>query len=783
MLVSTCNRVCDHKNSAWNWKTLTVSSPADIKEWLKHDWTAAVVNGGHRRTDCFISSQLLIGDIDNTTENKCTREQFHEMFKEYNFFTCTSRNHQKEKKSRDGEKTYPAEDRFHFGFILKESVDDHAKMKEYMTRFIFDHNFCDPAVKDAVRYFAGFPETDTFVNITGKSYEPLDLTKDIQEKIEAEKIANTKQSEKPIEIPKNLDDPLDVFSYMDGIGRVSGDIMKDASSRKKLFEAIQDTQASGFFDDYDEWLRLGFALKVSGFSIDDYKSLSWPNAQSACDRVWNSVSVPTGITSGTLVHFARLSRPSLFKKKLQSVEYADKIKHAERINTAKKETAKKLEGHKDIMRVPCPFDIWFPGHVTESKNGEDITPKPSIENTKILLNHYGISVWENMMNHNTVIELPGTERKEGNEENASLTRIKSIMTISNFPSYEAQALIDAVAHENQRHPFKEFIESFSWDGVDRMTEAFQAMGVLRDQDYELCKVFWNKWLLSQIAVLYEKEPRTRGVLTLQGAQSKGKTSFLKSLYPEGFFKDGLSFDTASKDDRITALAYACCELGELEGTFKKSDIAALKSFLTTTEDRYRRPYEAKAETHKRRTVFCASVNDSKFLSDQTGSTRFWIIKVGSLNYKHSIDIGQLWAQMKHSYDMLKECEMDYIWWLTPEEEERLDVKNQEHNDVSMYEEKILKYYDYTKKATRILTCTDIAIEIGLQNPKQQDVRAISVYMRNSGKFFSGTTKSKNKGWRMPEMRTMDELSDMIRIDNEKQSYHTRDSNMYNDHPY
>ena len=54
------------------------------------------------------------------------------------------------------------------------------------------------------------------------------------------------------------------------------------------------------------------------------------------------------------------------------------------------------------------------------------------------------------------------------------------------------------------------------------------------------------------------------------------------------------------------------ELGELDATFRKSDIASLKSFITSDRDVLRRPYARLESEFARRTVFLHRLTQSNF---------------------------------------------------------------------------------------------------------------------------------------------------------------------------
>ena len=77
----------------------------------------------------------------------------------------------------------------------------------------------------------------------------------------------------------------------------------------RLLELLSKYANQGGFESYEDWLRLGGALKHEGFSVEDWQSLSWGNARGDCSKKWNSL--PTSqLTMGTLIYWARKVEPS-----------------------------------------------------------------------------------------------------------------------------------------------------------------------------------------------------------------------------------------------------------------------------------------------------------------------------------------------------------------------------------------------------------------------------------------------------------------------------------------
>jgi len=236
----------------------------------------------------------------------------------------------------------------------------------------------------------------------------------------------------------------------------------------------------------------------------------------------------------------------------------------------------------------------------------------------------------------------------------------------------------------------------------------------------------KRWFISAYAAVVRKDGddfRNRGVLVLQGEQGIGKTTFLRTLCgakwggSSKWFGEGLTLDPEVKDSRISAISYWITELAELERTTKKN-MAPLKAFLTNSTDSIRKPYAAEETKFTRRTVFAGTVNETGFLTDTTGNSRFWVIPVKELKDISHIDMQQFWAEVKELYDQ------NYQWWLKGEEERILDVENRDYepeNAIADFLEKGLDW-DITQTCWTYKTLTETLIECGIREPKMMDCK-------------------------------------------------------------
>jgi len=143
---------------------------------------------------------------------------------------------------------------------------------------------------------------------------------------------------------------------------------------------------------------------------------------------------------------------------------------------------------------------------------------------------------------------------------------------------------------------------------------------------------------------------------LDGEQGIGKSSIVKDLVTPEYYSESLSLtDMDDKSGAEKLQGFWVVEIGELAG-MKKADIEKVKSFLSTSDDKYRPSYGRTVESHPRQCVIIATVNGERgYLRDITGNRRFWIIKLHQQKQKQKWRFDQrfrdqFWAEAKAIYE-------------------------------------------------------------------------------------------------------------------------------------
>jgi predicted P-loop ATPase len=355
----------------------------------------------------------------------------------------------------------------------------------------------------------------------------------------------------------------------------------------------------------------------------------------------------------------------------------------------------------------------------------------TLANVNYLVEAYGVVVVYDEVKKKLFIGVPGHVGSADNQDNVALSYVHSLATLNGMATGQIGNHLLVIGDRNRRNPVNEWIQSKPWDGIERFEEFAKTIQERKGYPPAMKKILLRKWLRSLVAAgLMVQGFRCRGVLVLQGKQSIGKGAWIQALVPDALLSEmvillGHNLDPANKDSVTKAISHWIVELGELDSTFKK-DIARVKGFLTSGSDKIRRPYGRLESEYPRRTVFCASVNDTCFLVDETGNSRFWTIAVESINYQHGIDMQQLFAQIAVEFHAGEQ------WWLTQDEEMQLALVNSDHRVVSMVRERLMAAINADAPVdakTEAMSAIDMLKEAGIDRPTNPQCKECASILR------------------------------------------------------
>lgn len=404
----------------------------------------------------------------------------------------------------------------------------------------------------------------------------------------------------------------------------------------------------------------------------------------------------------------------------------------------KEERATAAASAKDIHDMtPVLMTTW----PNIGSNGQPLNTRPNVER---LLENYSISAKYNEISKDVEVLVPGVSSGSDARDNCAVSEILSLAALNRLPMSNIEGHIKTIAVRNTYNPVRDFINQREWDGRSRFADLLNTISTPDDYSRDLLAMLVRRWLLSAVAAAYlEAGFWSKGVLVFQGEQSLGKTAWFKALLPpdnRNLVKVGATIDPGNKDSVASAISHWLVELGELDATFRKADIAKLKAFISQDRDDLRRPYDRLESKYQRRTVFFASVNPKHFLADDTGNVRWWTIPVTAVNYEHGIDTQQLWAEV------LSWFKAGERWWLEREEEALLEVVNEQHGQTDPIEEMILARFDWNsdRLAAYIeMTATDVLLSIGQDRPtKSQATQCGNILRKLTGRDARRTSKGR-----------------------------------------
>lgn len=309
----------------------------------------------------------------------------------------------------------------------------------------------------------------------------------------------------------------------------------------------------------------------------------------------------------------------------------------------------KVERVKDVTTCGLsselvPASEWY--HV----KGQSLTPVGSSLNLDLFFKYYKIKVNFDVITKKDYVYFDGVLQED---YRSALITIKQHAVMNSLMPDSIPDHVYKMSIKNKINSFKSLIESIPQKGnLNELLEEFYATLIVNPEHEDIKKIYMKKWLIQLIHMTCLNESSVdkvaRYVFVLKGEQGIGKTTWFNNLLPKSyrhFIRTGAMLNTDDAMSVFECIKHVIVELGELGSTFKRSANDRLKAFLTQTHDMLNRKYVADHVSYKRTTVFCGSVNNDTFLTDETGSTRFWVLPVEKANFNHNVDVLQLLREL------------------------------------------------------------------------------------------------------------------------------------------
>ena len=197
---------------------------------------------------------------------------------------------------------------------------------------------------------------------------------------------------------------------------------------------------------------------------------------------------------------------------------------------------------------------------------------------------------------------------------------------------------------------KERLMQIQWDGVARVDTLLVDYFGAEDTVYTREAI--RKTLVGAVARIMNPGIKFDTMLILAGRQGIGKSTFFRYLGMEWYSDSLCTFE--GKDAAELLQGYWIIEAGELTG-MTKSEMNAVKQFLSKCDDVYRAAYGRRTEKHLRQCIIVGTTNEQEFLKDYTGNRRFWPIDLTGEGCRKNIwkdlpgEVAQIWAEAVSLY--------------------------------------------------------------------------------------------------------------------------------------
>ncbi len=247
---------------------------------------------------------------------------------------------------------------------------------------------------------------------------------------------------------------------------------------------------------------------------------------------------------------------------------------------------------------------------------------------------------------------------------------------------DVEAAVQTSAVERPFHPIQQYLRSIDWDGEPRLSAmASDYLGAELPLYAELVR----KWMISAVARAVDPGCKVDTSLMLYGEQGTYKSSFFSIL--GGPWHADSPIDISSKDSFGQIHAAWIYEFAELENVVHGRAESKLKAWLTSTHDMFRAPYARVVQNQPRSCVICGTTNRKQFLTDDTGSRRFWIVHVKRPVPRELLAEmrDQLWAEAVAAYDAGES------WWLSGAADAEREDLNADFADSDPWFDRISEY--------------------------------------------------------------------------------------------
>lgn len=253
------------------------------------------------------------------------------------------------------------------------------------------------------------------------------------------------------------------------------------------------------------------------------------------------------------------------------------------------------------------------------------------------------------LNADTGEHMHGTEPVQwGLTDFQLLIYMQHYFQLHNITLGRVSKVIAGLCAEDTRSPFREWVDSHVWDGVERLGDwPIRLWGC---KDTIVSREVGLKFMVGMYARMASPGCKMDWMMVTCGGQGIGK-SWWADLVSGGNFVSFMASGNA-RDDMAKLHRGLVILIDELDA-FNKREMTYWKTMITTTEDTYRPAYGQGEVVNKRSSVLYGTTNHKSFLRyDSTGQRRFGVLEPSRMLDVEGFkaELGQLWAEARALYE-------------------------------------------------------------------------------------------------------------------------------------
>lgn len=308
------------------------------------------------------------------------------------------------------------------------------------------------------------------------------------------------------------------------------------------------------------------------------------------------------------------------------------------------------------------------------------------------------------------------------DEDVSLVQeFLQLAGLETIPKDIVHQAVDLRAIECAFHPIRDYLASLQWDGHPRLkTWVADYLGAVNNA-YN--SAIGEMFLTSMVARIHRPGCKVDYMPIFEGPQGSFKSSVCAVMGGQWFSDSLPDLRHAGKDVAQHLRGKWLIEIAEL-ASLDKAEAAALKAFVTRTEERYRPPYGRKEVLEPRQCVFIGTTNDKTYLRDATGGRRFWPIATGKILIDElARDRDQLFAEA------VRQFHAGAKWWPDRDFEAETIAPEQEASyESDAWEQAIAGFLD-GKNRTTIFDVATLALGFSTDRIGTADQRRIAAALQ------------------------------------------------------